>query len=285
MAKKISLWRQDSTRETVAMALREDLGGQDITSMLTVPPSLKARARLLARQAGVAAGLPLLELVYAGLDPKARVKLKVKEGRAFPEGAVLAEVEGLARSLLAGERVALNFLQRLCGIATLTRAYVDAVAFSRARILDTRKTTPGLRALEKYAVACGGGVNHRATLAEAVLIKDNHIQAAGGLMRAVALARQYTQGSLPIEVEAEDLRQVQEALDAQAEIILLDNMSPGLMKKAVELASGRAVTEASGGITLQTVADAARSGVDRISVGALTHSAPALDLSLEFAKA
>jgi nicotinate-nucleotide pyrophosphorylase (carboxylating) len=280
MDKKI--WKDKAVEDLVARALEEDLGGEDITTALTVPASCRAEAKLLSREEGIAAGLPLLGMVFGRLDKRVRVRLKTPEGGVFAPGSILAELSGPARALLSGERVALNFLQRLCGIASLTSRFVEAVRFSKAAILDTRKTTPGLRRLEKYAVTCGGGVNHRGSLAEAILIKDNHIKAAGGLERAVALARQYTQGSLPIEVEAENLAEVEQALGARAEIILLDNMSPALLRQAVGLVRGRALTEASGGVSLETVGETARSGVDRISIGALTHSVKACDLSIEF---
>jgi nicotinate-nucleotide pyrophosphorylase (carboxylating) len=284
MPPKTKVYESPETRALVLRALEEDLGGgQDITTALTVPAGLKARAQLLAREAGVSAGLPLLAMVFSLLDPRSRVKVKQGEGTAFKAGAVLAEVEGSCQALLTGERVALNLAQRLCGVASTTRAYVEAVRFSKARIMDTRKTTPGLRALEKRAVACGGGLSHRASLSAAVLIKDNHIAAAGGVAKAVAQARQYL-GGLPVEVEVENLVQAEEAMHAGADILLLDNMSPALMRQAVLLVRGRALTEASGGITLETVAAVARSGVDRISVGALTHSVRALDISMEIVK-
>lgn len=285
MARKEDLFKTEAVRALVRAALDEDLGGgQDITTALTVPAELKARARLVAREPGVAAGMPLVELVFAGVDPRVKAKVKVKDGKPFKAGAVLAEVEGPARAILTGERVALNFAQRLCGVATLTRAFVEATRYGRAKVMDTRKTTPGLRALEKHAVACGGGVNHRPSLSGGVLIKDNHLLAAGGVRKAVGAARQYTQGALPVEVECDTLGQVEEALEAGADIILLDNMSPAMLRQAVLLVRGRALTEASGGITLETAAAVARSGVDRMSVGALTHSVRSLDLSLEIVK-
>jgi nicotinate-nucleotide pyrophosphorylase (carboxylating) len=284
MPPKTKVYDSPETRALVLKALEEDLGGgQDITTALTVPAGLKARAQLLAREAGVAAGMPLLAMVFSQLDLRSRARVKAGDGKAFKAGAVLAEVEGSCQALLTGERVALNLVQRLCGVASATRAYVDAVRFSKARIMDTRKTTPGLRALEKHAVACGGGLSHRASLSAAVLIKDNHIAAAGGVAKAVGQARQYL-GGLPVEVEVESLAQAEEALHAGADILLLDNMSPALMRQAVLLVRGRALTEASGGITLETVAAVARSGVDRISVGALTHSVRSLDISMEIVK-
>lgn len=272
----------------VAAALREDLGRGDLTTRLTVGPRVHARAVLVARRAGVASGLTVFASVFRRLDPRVKVRLLVREGRAFSAGAVLVKLHGPARALLSGERVALNFAQRLCGIATLTRAFVDA-ARARSRrvaVLDTRKTTPLLRALEKYAVACGGGVNHRRGLDDAVLIKDNHIKAAGSVAAAV---RRAALGGLPVQVEVEDGAELEEALAAGADNVLLDNFTPARLRRAVERvrgfkrASGRRVlTEASGGITLKSVGAFAATGVDRISVGALTHSAPALDLSMEF---
>jgi nicotinate-nucleotide pyrophosphorylase (carboxylating) len=280
MAIDKKFWKNPALAGIAKAALEEDLGGEDITTTLTVPASCKAKAKLVSREAGVAAGLPMLPLVFGQLDSRVRISAKVSDGDSFGPNAVLAEISGPARPILTGERVALNFLQRLCGIATAARAYVEAVKPSKASVLDTRKTTPGLRLLEKYAVACGGGQNHRKSLAEAILIKDNHIQAAGSLSRAIAQARQYAHG-MPIEVEVENLAQLEEALAARVEWVLLDNMSPALLKQAVNLAGGRCGTEASGNVTLQNVAEVARTGVDRISVGALTHSVKSIDLSLE----
>jgi nicotinate-nucleotide pyrophosphorylase (carboxylating) len=272
----------------VAAALREDLGSGDVTTRLCVAPGARARAVLVARQPGVAAGLPLFAAVFRRLDRRARIRLLTDEGKPFKAGAVLARLEGPARALLSGERVALNFAQRLCGIATLTRRYVAAAHARSARVavFDTRKTTPLLRSLEKYAVACGGGVNHRQGLYDAVLIKDNHIKAAGSVAEAVRLARR---GRLEVEVEVETSIELEAALAAGADTILLDNFTPARMRGAVERVrrhlregGGRVLTEASGGITEATIGAFAATGVDRISVGALTHSAPALDLSMEF---
>ena len=213
-----------------------------------------------------------------------RVTLKAKDGDAIEAGQELAVIKGPLRAILTGERVALNFLQRLCGIATTTRAYVDA-AGPGPQVLDTRKTTPGLRALEKHAVRCGGGVSHREKLSDAILIKDNHLLAAGSVGRAVALARQYSQDSMPVQVEADTLAQAREALEAGAASILLDNMSPSLMANAVKEMGDKVVLEASGGISLKNVAAVAASGVPRISIGALTHSFRSLDLGLDVEKA
>jgi nicotinate-nucleotide pyrophosphorylase (carboxylating) len=280
----VKIFSGPKVAKIVDEALEEDLGGQDVTTVLTVPAGQKAKARIVARQAGVAAGLPLLPLIWGRLDRKLAVHNRVREGGAFKAGACLVDLEGSCRAILSGERVALNFLQRLCGIATTTRAFADAIGGTRAVLLDTRKTTPNLRILEKYAVVCGGGVNHRSSLSEAVLIKDNHLLAAGGVRRAVSAAKHYAQGNVPVEVETENLTEIEEALEAGADIILLDNMSLGMLKQAVNLVAGRALTEASGGITLENVAAVAATGVDRISVGALTHSVRAVDLSLEIVK-
>ena len=220
--------------------------------------------------------------VYAALDRTVRIEPSGKDGDLLPAGTVIAELQGPARSLLAGERVALNFLQRLCGIATLTRRYVDAVSGYNVDIVDTRKTTPGWRLLEKYAVRVGGGKNHRHDLGDGVLIKDNHIVAAGGIGHAVEMARKQAHHLLKIEVEVETLEQVEEALQAGVEVIMLDNMPPPLLAEGVKMISGRALVEASGGISLESVVEVARTGVDLISIGRLTHSAPAADIHLEF---
>lgn len=285
---RASVLDSPQTLALLRAALREDLGPGDVTSRLTVGPKVRARAVLLARVPGVAAGLPLFGRAFRLLDPGARVHLLAAEGSPFRAGAALARVEGKARALLTAERTALNFVQRLCGVATLTRAFVDAARrrSPAVRVLDTRKTTPLLRALEKYAVAQGGGTNHRLGLHDAVLIKDNHLKAAGSVERAVRLARR---GRLPVEVEVEGLAELDAALAAGADSVLLDNFPPALAAKAVArvrafAAKGgrRVATEASGGVTLKNVGAYAAAGVDCVSVGALTHSAPALDLSLEF---
>ncbi|MGH7442028.1 MAG: carboxylating nicotinate-nucleotide diphosphorylase [bacterium] len=281
-------WRSDIVSSLVSAALREDLGAGDVTSRLTVGPRARARAVLLARQPGVAAGLPLFRRVFLSLDPRVRVSILVSEGAVFKPGAVLARLEGPARALLGAERVALNFAQRLCGVATLTRSFVLAARARSGRVLvlDTRKTTPLLRVLEKYAVAVGGGTNHRMGLHDAVLIKDNHIKAAGSVEHAVRLARK---GGLSVQVEVEDTVELEGALVAGADSVLLDNFGPSALRGAVARvhafgrARGRRIeTEASGGITLEHIGEYAATGVDRISVGALTHSASALDLSMEF---
>jgi len=269
--------------QMVREALAEDRVTEDITSIATVPVDRSARAELVARRPGVICGGALAVETFRQCDPALTIRVDVPDGRAVERGAVVLRVTGSARAILAGERVALNFMQRLSGIATLTAQYVHAVRDSGARILDTRKTTPGRRALEKYAVRCGGGLNHRYDLASAVLIKDNHLAALGGnIQLAVERARALAPAGMPIEVECDQLEQVADAARAGADIILLDNMGLHDMREAVRMVDGRAVTEASGGVNLQTVCGIAETGVDWISVGALTHSAPALDLALDF---
>ena len=270
--------------DSVRAALVEDIGPGDITTILCVPADATATATVLAKSQGVIAGLDVCALAFRLLDPEARWEAHVADGfHVIDPRAALATITGNARALLTAERVALNFLQRLSGIATVTARYVAAVAGSGARIVDTRKTTPGLRALEKYAVRVGGGHNHRLGLYDCVLIKDNHIQAAGGIRPAVAAARAQISHTMKIEVETDTLSQVDEALAAGADIILLDNMDTATMRQAVSEIGDRAVTEASGGLALERVAAVAATGVQILSVGALTHSAPALDISLDFA--
>jgi nicotinate-nucleotide pyrophosphorylase (carboxylating) len=266
----------------VGLALAEDVGPGDVTSLATVPPEAPGRAVFQAKASGVLCGLPLLEAVYAQIDPAVRVQCLEMEGAALTPGTRIAVVDGPARSLLTGERVALNFLQHLSGIATRTARFVRLVEGTGARIVDTRKTVPGLRALAKYAVRVGGGSNHRFALYDGVLIKDNHIQAAGGIRAAVARARAHAPHLLRIEVETESLEQVREALDAEADIVMLDNMDLATLREAVRLCHGRALTEASGGVTEATVRAIAETGVDLISVGAITHSVAALDISLDW---
>jgi nicotinate-nucleotide pyrophosphorylase (carboxylating) len=262
----------------VAAALAEDVGEGDRTSEALVPADARCRAELLLEEPGVVCGVPIAAAVFRALDPSVRVEALVDEGASVTEPpAVLAEIEGPARAVLTGERVALNLVARLCGIASLTRRYAELAEGTHATILDTRKTTPGLRALEKYAVRCGGGENHRAGLYDAILVKENHLRIAGGIPAAVAALN----GSVDVEVEAETLEQLQEALDARVRRVLLDNMSPEQVAEAVTLTAGRAELEASGGISLATVRSYAETGVDFISVGALTHAARSLHVSLE----
>jgi nicotinate-nucleotide pyrophosphorylase (carboxylating) len=265
-------------QEIVARALDEDVGERDVTTAATVPPGARGRALITQKGPGVLYGLEAAEQTFRALEPSIGLERLASEGEWREPGPVLA-IEGAAAAILTAERTALNFLQRLSGIATLTARYVKAVEGTGARILDTRKTTPGLRSLEKAAVAAGGARNHRAGLYDAVLIKENHAALAGGVGEAVHKAREQAPG-LALEVEARTLEEVDEALQARAPMILLDNMSVDQLRRAVALVAGRAELEASGGVTLETIREIASTGVQFISVGALTHSAPALDLSL-----
>jgi nicotinate-nucleotide pyrophosphorylase (carboxylating) len=265
----------------VRAALAEDLGrAGDITSAACIEPGARLAARLANRRTGVVAGLACARLALAALDPDAAFEAVVRDGD-FAQPGPLARVEANARALLSAERVALNLLGRLSGVATLTRAYVDAVADTGARITDTRKTTPGLRALEKYAVRCGGGVNHRFGLDDAILIKDNHVAAAGGVGPAIRRARAAAGHLVKVEAEVDSLAQLDEALAEGPDVIMLDNFSLADLAAAVATAKGRVTLEASGGVTLETVRAIAGTGVDVISVGALTHSAPVLDIGLD----
>ena len=266
----------------VRMALAEDLGrAGDVTAQACIPEGARMRAVFAARKPGVLAGIDCVRLAVLAMDPGASVELKLRDGDAFVAGAVLAEVEADARAFLAAERTALNLLGRLCGIATLTRAYVEAVVGTKARIADTRKTTPGLRALEKHAVLCGGGVNHRFGLDDAILIKDNHVAVCGGVGEAVRRARASVGHLMKVEVEVDGLDQLDEALAAGPDVVMLDNFTLPMLREAVARTAGRITLEASGGVNLETVRGIAETGVDVISVGALTHSAPALDVGLD----
>lgn len=268
--------------DAVERALKEDLGrAGDITSAATIPPDAKASAIIAARQDGIVAGLPLAEAAFRKLDPDVEFETLVGDGEPVRPGATLARITGKARAVLGGERVALNFLGHLSGIATLTRRYADAISHTRAKITCTRKTTPGLRALEKYAVRCGGGSNHRFGLDDAVLIKDNHIAVAGGVIPAIQAAKSYAGHLVKIEVEVDTLDQLQEALSAQPDVVMLDNMTAHQMREAVRIAEGKVLLEASGGIDAQTIVSVAETGVDLISSGWITHSAPILDLGLD----
>ncbi len=268
-------------KDLVISSLKEDIGHQDITSANLIPQEQKSRGLFLSKDHGVIAGLEVCRMVFSCLDPQASFQVLKDDGQEVEPGDHIAAVEGSTLALLTGERVALNFLQRLSGVATRTRRLSELIKDHKAELLDTRKTTPGLRLLEKYAVRVGGGRNHRFGLYDGVMIKDNHIQAAGGLRQAVNRIRQRVPHTVKIEVEAESLRQVEEALLAGADIILLDNMDAGTLKQAVELAAGKAVTEASGGIDEITISQVAATGVDFISVGALTHSIRSLDISFK----
>ena len=270
----------DAITGVVERALAEDVGSGDVTTAGTVPEEATCTARVVVKEPGIVAGIPVVRAVFTTLDDALVIDELAYDGdRAALLPFEVLRVSGPARAILTGERVALNILGRLSGIATLTRAYVDAVADTGVTILDTRKTTPGLRALEKYAVRCGGGANHRFGLDDGILVKDNHLLVAGGIHAAVRGLRQIS--DLPIQVEVETLGELRDALAAGADRILLDNMSPALMRDAVALTRGRATTEASGGITLATIREVAETGVDFISIGALTHSARSLDVSLE----
>jgi len=266
-------------KKLILLALQEDLGeAGDITSDSIIESSSFCRAEIIAKSTGILAGLPICEAVFKLIDDKVNVRPAINEGGAFKTGDRLIEVSGATSAIMAGERLALNFLQHLSGIATLTGQYVNECRGTKARIFDTRKTLPGLRLVEKYAVTVGGGYNHRFGLYDAVLIKDNHLAVAKSINGAVAKAKK--RAPVEVEVEVEDLKQMSEALAADADIILLDNMDVKMMKKAVRLASGRAVLEASGGITLENAHVVAATGVDRISVGAITQGAKPLDIAL-----
>lgn len=273
-------------RKAVRAALDEDIGPGDATTVATIPASRQARAHMVARTPLVLAGLAFAEMAFREISPRVTIRALAKDGQRLARGARLLTVSGPARALLTAERVALNFVQRLSGIATTTARYVDAVQGTRVKILDTRKTTPGWRRFEKYGVHCGGGVNHRLGLFDLILIKDNHLAALRGAKpNPVAAAIQLARAKYPllkIEVEADTLDQATEAAEAGADIILLDNMSPRQLRRAVKAVAQRALTEASGGVTLKTVRAIAKTGVDYISVGALTHSAPAVDIALDF---
>ncbi len=268
-----------TTLQLIKAALAEDIRTGDVTSRLVVETGRCARARLVARESGALAGIALCRQVFLSVDRSTQFEPRLTDGSRFKAGQTLARVAGYARPMLAAERTALNFLQHLCGIATLTRRYVDAVQGTNAAILDTRKTTPGWRTLEKYAVRCGGGTNHRMGLDDLILIKDNHVAVAGSVTEALDRCRGH---GLPREVEVQNLVGFRQALAAHARRILLDNMTIAQMKEAVTLARGRARLEASGGVTLRNVRRIAETGVDYISVGAITHSAPATDIALDF---
>ncbi len=272
---------QEDVGRVVAAALAEDVGSGDATTLALVAEDARCRAELLLEEPGVVCGVPIAAAVFAALDPSVTIEPRLEEGAAVSHvPVVLAELEGPARAILSGERVALNLLGRLCGIASLTRRFVELTEGTSTTVLDTRKTTPGLRALEKYAVRCGGGRNHRAGLYDGVLVKENHLRVAGGVAAALTALEGRIDG-LPVEVEAETLAQVREALDGGAPRILLDNMSPEEVREAVQVTAGRAELEASGGVSLATVRAYAETGVDFVSVGALTHSARSLHVSLE----
>lgn len=265
----------------IRKALEEDLGSGDLTTNATIDPDLKGRASLLARETLVLAGLPVFIKVFRMLSVEIISEDYFEDGQVVQEGEKICQITGPANAILKGERTALNFLQRMSGIATLTKTYVDKVGLQKVRLVDTRKTAPGLRLFDKYAVCMGGGFNHRMGLYDGVLIKDNHISAAGSITNAVDLAKRKVPHTIKVEVEVEDLEALEEAIQAGADVILLDNMSPHRLKEAVRLSNGRVPLEASGGINLKNIEQIAKTGVDIISVGALTHSAKAVDISLE----
>lgn len=267
-------------KKIIAAALAEDIGAGDITTQATVGPKKMGKAVAVARQDFVVAGLDVFEAVFKSVDKKIKVKKLIADGQRAKKNDVVAEVEGRLCAILQAERTALNFFQRMCGIATQTARYVQAVRGTGAKILDTRKTAPGLRIVDKMAVRLGGGMNHRFGLFDAVMIKDNHIEAAGGITAAVEAQRKYLKKKMKIEVETKNIGEVKEALACNTDIIMLDNMSNAAMKKAVALIGGRALTEASGNVNLKRVASIAKTGVDYISIGELTHSVRAANISL-----
>ena len=268
----------------IKMALEEDINSEDVSTNAVMPEYKKGEVELICKEDGIIAGLMVFERVFTLLDPKTQVTCHVKDGDEVKKGEVLAIVTGDIRVLLSGERTALNYLQRMSGIATYTRSVVRLLEGTKTTLLDTRKTTPGMRVFEKYAVRVGGGANHRYNLSDGVLLKDNHIDAAGSVTQAVQAARAYAPFVRKIEVETEDLDMVREAVEAGADIIMLDNMTPEQMAEAVRIINGRAETECSGNVTKENINTIAHLGVDYISSGALTHSAPILDISLKHLK-
>jgi nicotinate-nucleotide pyrophosphorylase (carboxylating) len=268
--------------EIIKSALKEDIGTGDVTTLCTVPASKIVSGRFTAKSAGVICGLSLVKRIFQIIDPSVELKIYSKDGDYVERGAVIAEIAGNARAILSGERVALNFLQHLSGIATKTRECVLAISGTKAVIADTRKTSPNLRVLEKYAVKTGGGSNHRFNLSDGILIKDNHIAAAGGIANAVNIARKSAPHTLKIEVEVENFEQLEQAIDCKADIIMLDNMTLEEMSRAVREINRRALVEASGNMGEKDLLEVAKTGVDIISIGALTHSVKAMDISLKF---
>ncbi len=268
-------------QELIYSALKEDIGHQDMTTAYLIPEEQQSTGRFLAKTAGVVAGIKISQAVFITLDPSINFEIIKNDGERVEPGDTIALVKGKTASLLTGERLALNFLQRLSGIATKTSGLVEQIKYYKAEVVDTRKTTPGLRVLEKYAVRVGGGRNHRFGLYDGIMIKDNHIKSAGGITKAVITLRQKVPHTLKIEVEVESLQQLQEALDAGVDIIMLDNMSIEDMKTAVDITAGKALLEASGGINEANIVDVARTGVDFISTGAITHSVSSLDISFD----
>lgn len=265
----------------ILQALREDISSEDVTTNAVMPSAQTGTADLICKQDGIIAGMEVFQRVFALLDENINVTMMCKDGDRVKKGQLLATVTGDIRAILSGERTALNYLQRMSGIATYTRSVADLLEGTKTKLLDTRKTTPNMRIFEKYAVKVGGGYNHRYNLSDGVLIKDNHIGAAGGVAKAIEMARSYAPFVRKIEIEVEDLDMLREALDAGADIVMLDNMSVETMKEAVEMAAGRAETECSGNVTKENIKNITDIGVDYVSSGALTHSAPILDVSLK----
>ncbi len=276
------LFNNPQVEQIITLALNEDIGTGDITTLSTIPEDKTATGRFVAKEDMIICGIDLAKHIFGRVDPSIEMKANFKDGDAVKKGDVIAVVSGNAQNVLTGERTALNFMQRLTGIATRTHASVAEVAGTNAKITDTRKTTPGLRVLEKYAVRVGGGTNHRFNLADGVLIKDNHIAVSGGIKNAVKNARAVIPHTLKIEVEVETKEQLAEALDAGADIIMLDNMSNDLMRECVGIVAGRALVEASGNMGEKSLREVAETGVDIISIGALTHTVKAADISLKF---
>jgi len=272
----------EAVAAAVDSALAEDVGDGDVTTRATVPPDARLDARMMARQDLVVAGMPVMREIFRRLAPEATISISADDGEHVSAGSEMARITGRAEALLTAERSALNAVQFLSGIATLTRQYVDTIAGTGAVLLDTRKTVPGLRTLSKYAVRCGGGANHRMRLDDGILIKDNHIAVAGGIAEAVIRARAANLRNLPIQAECDTLEQVRDALAAGADRLLLDNMPPQTLRKAVEIVGGRIPLEASGGVSLETIRSIAKTGVDFVSVGAITQRAPAVDIGLDF---
>jgi nicotinate-nucleotide pyrophosphorylase (carboxylating) len=277
-------WNAEPIRKSIRLWLEEDIGGGDITTMTTIPEDQQARGIIHVKEEGIIAGLPVAAAVFAEIDAALHFEPKVIDGTSVKKGDILAIVEGSTRSILLGERLALNLMQRLSGIATRTREYVEALEGLPTRLVDTRKTTPGHRMLEKYAVRVGGGHNHRFGLYDAVMIKDNHIKGAGGITQAIKAARAQIPHTMKIEVEVESFEQLEQALAAEPDIIMLDNMKPPAMKEAVLIIKAKSphiVVEGSGSVTLQSIKSMAESGIDVISVGRLTYSVTSLDISLD----
>lgn len=267
--------------ELILMALREDISSEDVTTNSVMPEAKEGEVELICKQDGIICGMGVYERVFKLLDEKTVVEAYVKDGDEVKKGQLMAKVKGDIRVLLSGERVALNYLQRMSGIATYTHEVAALLSGSKTTLLDTRKTTPNMRIFEKYAVKCGGGQNHRYNLSDGILLKDNHIGAAGSITKAIEMAKAYAPFVRKIEIETETLEQVKEAVEAGADIIMLDNMDTATMKKAVEIIAGRAQTECSGNVTKENIANIIDSGVDFVSSGALTHSAPIMDISMK----